>query len=429
MMREWKIGIIAVILAVLALQVSGDAGIGLLNARAQTPNRAGLVVRFGDGSFITHCVEFGESQISGYDVLMRSGLNAVAAFNSGQGAAVCAIEGTGCPVESCLTCDTPNYWSYWRFVEGAWVYSPVGASAHTVYNGDVEGWSWGAGDPPPEVPFHQICASPPPASTDTPAPPTDTPLPPTNTPVPPTDTPLPPTDTPAPPTDTPSPGEAATSPPPSPEAWFRVDANPIPAGACITLRWNTSNAVEIYLDGERVSADGSRDVCPSASQEYKLRVVGGAEEQTYNLVVGVSGAASAAVLTPPPTAIPPASPPSTSQPAAQVSQPSTATPQADAALAPPPSLTPQPTTAAQPSSTPAQAAELLPTPSPHPSSRPMVASADPAASVVQPATGDQEPVSRDQGSVSPLVPIGYIAFSSIAGGLLGWLVFIMTRRK
>ena len=415
MMRKWKIGIIYVTLAVLALQVSGDAGTGLLNARAQTPNRAGLVVRFGDGSFITHCVEFGESQISGYDVLMRSSLNVVAAFDSGQGAAVCAIEGTGCPVESCLTCDTPNYWSYWRFVEGAWVYSAVGASGHTVHNGDVEGWSWGAGDPPPEVPFHEICASPTPTSTDTP--------------VPPTDTPLPPTDTPAPPTDTPSPGEAATSPPPSPEAWFRVDANPIPAGACITLRWNTSNAVEIYLDGESVSADGSRDVCPSAPQEYKLRVVGGVEEQTYNLVVGVTGAASAAALTPPPTAIPPASPSPTSQPAAQVSQPSTATPQADAVLAPPPSPTPQPTTAAQPSSTPAQAADLLPTPAPYPTSRPMVTSADPAASGLQPATGDQEPVSRDQDSVSPLVPIGYIAFSFIAGGLLGWLVFIMTRRK
>jgi hypothetical protein len=59
----------------------------------------------------------------------------------------------------------------------------------------------------------------------------------------------------------------------------------------------------------------------------------------------------------------------------------------------------------------------------------MLVSADPAAGGLQPAAGDQEPVSRDQGSVSPLVPIGYIAFSFIAGGLLGWLVFIMTRRK
>jgi hypothetical protein len=427
MMREWKIGIICATLTVLALQVGGGAGTGLLDARAQTPNRAGLVVRFGDGSFITHCVEFSEPQISGYDVLMRSGLNVVAAFDSGQGAAVCAIEGTGCPVESCLTCDTPNYWSYWHYVNGAWTYSAVGAIGHTVYSGDVEGWSWGAGDSPPEVPFHQICGAPPP--TDTPVPPTNTPLPPTDTPVPPTDTPLPPTDTPVPPTDTPSPGAAATSPPLSPEAWFRVDANPIPAGTCITLRWNTSNAVEIYLDGERVGADGSRDVCLSASQEYKLRVVGAADEQTYNLVLGVSGDTSAASLAPPPTAIPPALPSSTSQPVVEASQPSTATPQDEMALAPTSSHTPQPTNAAQPSSTPVQAAELLPTPSPYPTSRPMVTSADPAASGLQPANGDQETVSRDQGSISPLVPIGYIAFSLVAGGLLGWLVFIMTRRK
>jgi hypothetical protein len=416
MMREWKIGIICVILTVLALQVSAGAGTGLLNARAQTPNRVGLVVRFGDGSLITHCVEFGESELSGYDVLMRSGMNVVAAFDSGQGAAICAIEGTGCPAESCLTCNAPNYWSYWHLVEGAWVYSAVGGSSRTVHNGDVEGWSWGVGDPPPEVPFDQICTSPTPTPTDTP--------------VPPTNTPLPPTDTPVPPTNTPSPEKTATSPSPSPEAWFRVDANPIPAGTCITVRWNTSNAVEIYLDGERVGADGSRDVCPSVSQEYKLRVVGGAEEQTYNLVVGVSGDAPAATLTPPsPTATPPALPSPTLQPVNEASQPSAATPQADAALALLPSPTPQSTTVAQPSSTPAQVAELLPTPSSSPTSRPIVTIVDPAASNLQPATGGQETVSRDQGSISPLVPIGYIAFSFITGGLLGWLIFIMTRRK
>ena len=54
----------------------------LAATHAQQSNRAGLVVRFGDGSLTTRCVEFSESTISGYDLLTRSGLNIVAAFDA-----------------------------------------------------------------------------------------------------------------------------------------------------------------------------------------------------------------------------------------------------------------------------------------------------------------------------------------------------------
>ena len=83
----------------------------LPTAGAEAPARAGLVVRFGNGSFVTRCIELGESEMSGYDVLIRSGLDVVAAFDSGMGAAVCKIEDDGCPLEDCLMCDAPNYWS------------------------------------------------------------------------------------------------------------------------------------------------------------------------------------------------------------------------------------------------------------------------------------------------------------------------------
>ena len=78
------------LIALLALAVAGP---GPTIMHAQQSNRVGLVVRFGDGSLITRCVEFTESEISGYDLLTRSGLDIVAAFDPGQGAAVCAIEG------------------------------------------------------------------------------------------------------------------------------------------------------------------------------------------------------------------------------------------------------------------------------------------------------------------------------------------------
>jgi len=138
----------------LGLQPSPSSAV----ARAQDSNQAGLVVRFGDGSYITRCITFSEPSISGLDVLERSDLAVVAA-----GWAVCDIEGhSGCPAENCF-CQCPGgggaclYWSYWHLVDGSWVYSTVGSGGHDVHDGDVEGWSWGAEGSPPVVPFHEIC--------------------------------------------------------------------------------------------------------------------------------------------------------------------------------------------------------------------------------------------------------------------------------
>jgi hypothetical protein len=386
----------------------------LATTHAQQSNRAGLVVRFGDGSLITRCVEFNESTISGYDLLTRSGLNIIAAFDSGQGAAICSIENTGCPVESCLTCDMPNYWSYWHLVDGVWVYSQAGSSGHSVGDGDVEGWSWGSGGPPPVVRFDQICAM---FATDTPLPPTDTPVStatPTNTPFPPTNTPVPPTATPLPPT---------------PEAWFRLDNNPIAAGTCTNVRWDTSNAQKIYLDGEDVSANGSREICPTASQEYTLRLVNAAGDQTYTLVLGITGTAPTGTFTPQPAIAASATPTGLPQsaPTATASQSDAAPLQATVTLTPSPVPTAQPAASPLSSPTPARqvalslasaARDAQPTPPP------------PAPPTAEPATGEQKPSSSGgEDLVSAAVPIGYIVFSLTAGGLLGWLVFAMRRRK
>src|SRR5688500_12968698 len=52
------------------------------------PNRAGVVVRFGDGRVESRCVDFAEAQVSGLAVLQRSGLPVVAE-QSPMGAGVC----------------------------------------------------------------------------------------------------------------------------------------------------------------------------------------------------------------------------------------------------------------------------------------------------------------------------------------------------
>ncbi len=140
--------------------------------RAQVPtpppaNRAGLVVRHGDGRIVSACVAFAEQSISGLELLQRSGLSLVTQGSGGAGAAVCALDGEGCdyPTEDCF-CKrdgaVATYWAYHRLREGAWAFSPLGASGARVQPGDVDGWAWGtgsveAGTQPPPLSFAQVC--------------------------------------------------------------------------------------------------------------------------------------------------------------------------------------------------------------------------------------------------------------------------------
>ena len=171
-------------LSMIIVRVS-DPGV-----RAQQPNQVGLVADFGNGRVATRCVEFSQSEISGYDVLRQSGLHIVANEVSGMGVTICDIGGaSGCSASNCfcrcqgMTC---TYWTYSYLEGGSWQYSPLGASARTVQHGDVEGWAWGEGNTgggaqPPVLSFEQICSiSGAPATAEPPASPTDAPtLPPT----------------------------------------------------------------------------------------------------------------------------------------------------------------------------------------------------------------------------------------------------------
>jgi hypothetical protein len=136
-----------------------------VNVPQSAPHYAGLVIDFGDVQPPqTYCVPFTESSISGYDLLVRAGVDFEAAFDN-TGSAVCAIEDVGCAVDSCLTCQIPKYWSYWHRDGDTWVYSTIGSDAYQVTDGAVEGWVWGVGDAsPPQISLAQICES---APTDT----------------------------------------------------------------------------------------------------------------------------------------------------------------------------------------------------------------------------------------------------------------------
>ncbi|MCB0034314.1 MAG: hypothetical protein KDE51_09855 [Anaerolineales bacterium] len=139
----------------------------VLSAQETPPlHQAGLVIDHGDGRVDTHCVAFAEEEISGAELLQRSGVPLVIGGGGGMGAAVCSLADTGCPADDCF-CDCPGgadcvYWSYWLLREGEWRYAAIGANGSKVRHGDVQGWVWGPGTvteatPPLSTSIDQIC--------------------------------------------------------------------------------------------------------------------------------------------------------------------------------------------------------------------------------------------------------------------------------
>ena len=127
-------------------------------------NIAGLVVDYGDGRVSYAVVPFGEQEISGLELLRRSGLDLVTVGFGGMGDAVCQIEDTGCPLDECRRrlCQTSDPESpFWRYsrqtAPGEWEFLALGASGSRVGDGDIDGWSWtGTGSPLPRLTMDEI---------------------------------------------------------------------------------------------------------------------------------------------------------------------------------------------------------------------------------------------------------------------------------
>lgn len=209
--------------ALLLLLVAALAGI--LPVAAQRPNGAGIVIRFGDGSVIYAYVQFEEETLTSEELLYRSGLAVTIAPYSGLGAGVCSINGEGCPSDNCFckSFTTPAY--FWHFYanDGGWRELLQGASSRDVGDGDIDGWSWTAGDSGlPSVTIDEIALmngvdrnapEAPPTETPTSEPTSTSTLAPTNTP-PPTATEPQPTSTPDSTATAATPGEPTTAAPP-----------------------------------------------------------------------------------------------------------------------------------------------------------------------------------------------------------------------
>jgi hypothetical protein len=139
-------------------------------ALADGPDRVGLVVQFGDGRVEPRCFEVGTEEISGADLLARSGLEIIIDPGRGMGVTVCQIEGEGCafPADACFCqCMGGSACAYWNYFyrdpgETNWVYSPLGPALRKLKPGSVEAWVWGNGltPPPEELTFEAVCPAP-----------------------------------------------------------------------------------------------------------------------------------------------------------------------------------------------------------------------------------------------------------------------------
>ncbi len=253
-------GIAAQVRWVTAQEIGGQAAPA--QQIGEGPNRAALVVSFGDGTVQSRCVAFPEASISGEDLLVRSGL---APVTSPEGA-VCALNDQGCPPDDCFcACPFPDceYWAYYHWQGGNWVYSNIGAFAHAVTDGALEGWSWGQGDftqaePPPVIAYEDICPAAAPAT--------------------------------ATPTATATQQVVVVQ---QPAVTFQAGAATLAAGQCTTLSWQVQGAVTILLDGSPVSQQGSRQVCPPATQRYTLIAANSAGQSVAYVDVQVSAPATA----------------------------------------------------------------------------------------------------------------------------------------
>jgi len=74
--------------------------------------RVGLLAVFPDGKIYQKCID-AEPGASGFDILEQSGLNITWSPPTQYGHKLCAINGTGCPVNNCYCNRDSMYWNFY----------------------------------------------------------------------------------------------------------------------------------------------------------------------------------------------------------------------------------------------------------------------------------------------------------------------------
>lgn len=162
-MTRWPSSLAVV--ALVALSIAGratPASAATTDCAQSASAKAGIVVQHQDGSRRVGCVAFGESSVSGFTLLQRSGIAFESVYYPSVGGdAICSIEGEptspagGWNTSNCL--GSP-YWGVYKAAHGGpWYTTGGGVDAVSIGDGDGLGLSFarsgnsppGAGNPAP----------------------------------------------------------------------------------------------------------------------------------------------------------------------------------------------------------------------------------------------------------------------------------------
>ncbi|MBN9747834.1 hypothetical protein DMP23_43265 [Amycolatopsis sp. A1MSW2902] len=150
-MRQWTAALAAWLLALGGAVAAAPAAAAAAAPVCTATSGVLVVVDFGSlgGGVVRRCL--GTPPDTGYDALRAAGFRTAGTVHDGP-AFVCRIDDRPSPaVEPCTdTPPTTAYWSYWDGNVGTnrWEYSNEGAMSAAPRAGQVEGWSFGSGQPP-----------------------------------------------------------------------------------------------------------------------------------------------------------------------------------------------------------------------------------------------------------------------------------------
>jgi hypothetical protein len=124
-------------------------------------HHAALVIQHASGSVITRCVAFAEDQISGLQLVQRSGVEYEAQAFGSMGGAMCQLDREPSTVPPGCFGSGP-YWQYFHRGGAGWQTSALGASSSALHDGDTDGWRYAAGanQAPGNVAFASVCGAP-----------------------------------------------------------------------------------------------------------------------------------------------------------------------------------------------------------------------------------------------------------------------------
>jgi hypothetical protein len=132
-------------------------------AFAAGAHHVAVVVDHGSGAVRTSCVAFDEVQLTGDQVMARSGMEYATTTYGGLGKAVCQVDNEPASYPpSCWTSTSPYWAMYVSRSGGTWGISSTGVTGQQFRDGDALGWHYvpqsGAGGGPPPSPAG-VCTS------------------------------------------------------------------------------------------------------------------------------------------------------------------------------------------------------------------------------------------------------------------------------